>query len=204
MIKERPPLPKRLRSPLNNIHAGSRRRFLATGAAALGAAIGMTSRTLSAQSVLVTPERTLSFYNLHTGEALKAAYWAEGKYLPESLKAIDHLLRDYRNDEIKPIDVGLLNLLYTLTRQLGTSQPIALISGYRSPATNAMLHARSGEVAKHSLHTDGMAVDIRIAGLELGHLHHAAMALQGGGVGYYPQSGFVHLDVGRVRHWTGS
>lgn len=195
---------KRLRNSLSCTHSNSRRRFLAIGAGAFVTAAGMTSRSVFAQSAIITPERTLSFYNLHTGENLKTAYWVEGEYIPESLSDINHLLRDFRNDEIKPINLGLLNLLHDITQRLGTSKPIQLISGYRSPSTNAKLHDRSSGVAKHSLHMDGMAADIRIPGHDLSELHKVAAAMQGGGVGYYPKSDFVHVDVGRVRYWTGA
>jgi len=196
---------KRLKNSLSCTHSDSRRRFLAFGAGALvTAAAGMTSRSASAQSAIITPERTLSIYNLHTGENLKTAYWVQGEYIPESLTDINHLLRDFRNNEIKPIHLGLLNLLHDITERLGTSKPIQLISGYRSPATNAQLHARSSGVAKHSLHMDAMAADIRIPGHDLSELHKVAMAMQGGGVGYYPKSDFVHVDIGRVRYWNGA
>ena len=195
---------KRLRNSLSCTHSNSRRRFLAIGAGAFVTAAGMTSRSVFAQSAIITPERTLSFYNLHTGENLKTAYWVDGEYIPESLSDINHLLRDFRNDEIKPINLGLLNLLHDITQRLGTSKPIQLISGYRSPSTNAKLHDRSSGVAKHSLHMDGMAADIRIPGHDLSELHKVAAAMQGGGVGYYPKSDFVHVDVGRVRYWTGA
>lgn len=195
---------KRLKNSLSCTHSNSRRRFLAIGAGAFVTAAGMTSRSVFAQSAIITPERTLSFYNLHTGENLKTAYWVEGEYIPEALSDINHLLRDFRNDEIKPINLSLLNLLHDITQRLGTSKPIQLISGYRSSSTNAKLHDRSSGVAKHSLHMDGMAADIRIPGHDLSELHKVAAAMQGGGVGYYPKSDFVHVDVGRVRYWTGA
>jgi len=194
---------KCLRNSLSCTHSDSRRRFL-IGTGTLVAAAAITSRPVFAQSTTITPERTLSFYNLNTGESLKTVYWAEGKYIPESLSDINHLLRDFRNDEIKPIDLTLLNLLHAITLQLDTSKPVQLISGYRSPSTNALLHSRSTGVAKHSLHMDGMAADIRIPGHGLRELHEVAVAMHGGGVGYYPQSDFVHVDVGPVRYWTGA
>ncbi|MGC2457862.1 MAG: YcbK family protein [Gallionellaceae bacterium] len=193
---------KRLRNSLSCTHSSSRRRFL-IGAGALVTAAAITSRCAFAQSIIITPERTLSLYNLHTGETLKTTYWMEGEYIPESLSDINHLLRDFRNGEIKPIDPGLLDLLHAITLRLGTSKPIQLVSGYRSPATNALLHAHSSGVAKHSLHMDGMAADIRIPGHDLRELHKVAVAMHGGGVGYYSQSDFVHVDVGHVRYWTG-
>lgn len=186
-------------------HSSSRRHFLAiSSGASLVAAAGMTSRSVFAQSTMIAAERTLSFSNLHTGENLKVAYWAEGEYIAKSLAEINYLLRDFRNGEIKEIDLGLLNLLHAITLRLGTSKPIELISGYRSPVTNLMLHAHSSGVAKHSLHMEGMAADIRIPGHDLRELYEVAVAMRGGGVGYYTQSDFVHVDVGRLRYWTGS
>lgn len=195
---------KRLRNSLNCTHSDSRRRFLAVGGGALVAAAAIASRPVFAQSLIIAPERTLCFYNLHTGESLKTAYWVEGEYIPESLTDINHLMRDFRNNEIKPIDLNLLNLLHAITLQLDTSKPVQLISGYRSPSTNALLHAHSSGVAKHSLHMDGMAADIRIPGHDLRELHKVAIAMQRGGVGYYPRSDFVHVDVGHLRYWTGA
>ncbi|MHB1656155.1 MAG: YcbK family protein [Burkholderiales bacterium] len=196
-------LSNHVKQPVGRSPSCGRRRFLAMSVGALAVA-GMRSRPAFAESALLMPERTLSFSNLHTGENLKVAYWAEGGYVAKSLSEINYLLRDFRNGEIKEIDLGLLNLLHAVTLRLGTSGPIELISGYRSPATNSMLHARSGGVAKHSLHMEGMAADIRIPGHDLRELHEVAVAMRGGGVGYYPQSGFVHVDVGRPRYWTGA
>jgi uncharacterized protein YcbK (DUF882 family) len=194
---------KRLKNSLDCDHSDSRRSFL-KGGAALVAATAIGSRPAFAKSLTIAPERMLSFYNLHTGESLKTAYWVEGEYIPQSLTDINHLMRDFRKNEIKPIDLNLLNLLNAITLQLGTSKPIQLISGYRSPSTNASLHAHSSGVAKHSLHMEAKAADIRIPGHDLRELHKVAMAMQGGGVGYYPHSDFVHVDAGRVRYWTGS
>ena len=145
--------------------------------------------------------RELAFYNLHTGESLKTDYWAEGDYLPDAMADIDHILRDFRTNQVLPIDPQLLDLLNGLRSTLGTAQRFQIISGYRSPATNFTLAANSDGVAKGSLHMQGKAIDLRIEGTALGDLRQAAMGLQGGGVGYYPKSNFVHIDVGRVRHW---
>lgn len=150
-----------------------------------------------------TGKRSLAFENIHTGERLKLDYWAEGQYLPDAMAEVDKLLRDFRTGEIHPIDSSLLDLLSVLRAQLETSAPLTVISGYRSPVTNAMLrseHEHSG-VASKSLHMRGMAIDIRIAGRPLASVRAAALAQRGGGVGYYPQSDFVHVDVGRVRTW---
>lgn len=147
--------------------------------------------------------RELSFDNVHTGEKLKVEYWADGQYLPDALTEINHLLRDFRTGQVHAIAPQLLDLLSRLRGRLETSRPINVISGYRSPITNAMLqaeHEHSG-VASKSLHMQGMAIDIRIPGRELADLHVAALAERSGGVGYYPASDFVHMDVGRVRSW---
>lgn len=146
-------------------------------------------------------ERRLGFNNLHTGETLDLPYWIEGEYVPESLAEINHLLRDHRNNQVAVIDPRLLDLLYRVRDVLDTSQPLQVISGYRSPASNQMMAGQSSGVAKHSLHMDGKAIDIRIPGIQLAELRQAGLQLQGGGVGYYPESNFVHLDVGRVRTW---
>ena len=132
------------------------------------------------------------------------AYCCGGEYQPEALKEINHILRDFRANEIKPIDPGLLDLLHELGGTLETDQPFHIISGYRSPHTNAMLRARGGEhtgVASSSLHMVGKAIDIRVPGVKLDHLRGAARSLKLGGVGYYPSSNFVHVDTGRVRAW---
>jgi uncharacterized protein YcbK (DUF882 family) len=147
--------------------------------------------------------RQLSFDNLHTGEKLKVEYWAEGQYLQDALEQVNHVLRDFRSGDVHPIAPRLLDLLSGLRVLLETTEPVSIISGYRSPKTNAMLRGErehSG-VASKSLHMQGMAIDIRIAGRSLAALRTAALSQRVGGVGYYPQSDFVHLDVGRVRRW---
>lgn len=180
------------------------RRNLLKSSMALALA-GLSSRPVLAayrpQDAKDTIVRELAFYNLHTGENLKAEYWSEGGYIPDALAGIDHILRDFRTDEVLPMDPQLLDLLHSLRSTLGTNQPFQIISGYRSPKTNANLAANSGGVAKRSLHMQGKAIDIRIEGTPLKHVREAAIALQGGGVGYYPGSNFVHMDVGRIRTW---
>lgn len=151
----------------------------------------------------VASVRKLAFDNLHTGERLTLEYWAEGAYVPEALTSINHLLRDFRTGDVHVIEPRLLDLLNVLQTKLETTSPFSVISGYRSPTTNAALraeHEHSG-VASKSLHMQGMAIDIRVAGRSLEAVHKTALALQAGGVGYYPQSDFVHVDVGRVRTW---
>ena len=179
----------------------TRRGFLKLGAAALVAA-SIPGKALA--DIAATPERTLSFYHLHTGEQLNATYWADGSYQQQGLAEIYNLLRDFRTGVVNPIDTQLLDLLHSLALKLDANKPFHVISGYRSPKTNAMLAKHSTGVAKHSLHMDGLAVDIRLPGRSLSSLHRAALSMKAGGVGYYPVSDFVHVDVGRVRRWNGT
>ncbi len=147
--------------------------------------------------------RSLSFNNIHTGERLAVDYWVDGAYQPDALSEVNHVLRDFRTGDVHAIEPRLLDLLTRIRARLETNKPVQVISGYRSPLTNAMLrgkHEHSG-VASKSLHMQGMAIDIRLADCDLQTLHRAALAERSGGVGYYPESDFVHVDVGRVRHW---
>lgn len=183
---------------MGDVVSTGRRRFLTAGAALLGAA----AMPRMALALPTRGERKLSFYNTHTGEWLKTVYWADGHYLPESLAQVNKLLRDFRTGEIKPIDKALLDQLVrvrALTEADG--KPFHIISGYRSPKTNTMLHAHSSAVATKSLHQLGKAIDIRIPGVDLDRLRKAALSMQAGGVGYYPDPQFVHMDTGRVRFW---
>jgi len=184
--------------------ARGRRRFLALGAA--GLALPFLSRLpslASARSITASlpPDRSLSFYNTHTGESATVEFCRAGRLIPDALAKIDHILRDHRTGEIKPMDVRLLDLLYVLARTLGTEKPYHVISGFRSPRTNDHLRARGEGVAARSLHLVGKAVDVRVPGIALRDLYRAAIKLGGGGVGIYPASDFVHIDVGRVRTW---
>jgi uncharacterized protein YcbK (DUF882 family) len=164
----------------------------------------LLARTATPSSTLVPQARRLAFDNLHTGEKLDIAYWENGAYVPDALAAVNHVLRDHRNNEVHRIDPDLLDLLTALSRRVDAGPRFEVISGYRSPETNALLHAESSEVAKASLHTVGMAIDIRMTDRSLPYLHDAALSLGMGGVGYYPTSDFVHVDVGRVRRWSGT
>jgi uncharacterized protein YcbK (DUF882 family) len=179
-------------------HTLSRRSLLKLGM--LAAALPVPA--LANQGLSGT-ERRLHFHNLYTGEKSDLAYWVEGNYVPESLAEINRILRDHRTDEVAAIDTRLLDLLYHVSAAVGTAQPFEVISGYRSPASNQMLVENTTGVVRHSLHMEGKAIDIRLADIALADLQRAALLLQGGGVGYYPDSNFVHLDVGRVRAWAG-
>lgn len=141
-------------------------------------------------------EKAVKFYHIYTGEQLRTVYWRHGKYLPGALREVDYLLRDYHTNEVKPIDPQVLDLLYTMSKLLGTNAPFQVLSGYRSPATNAKLRRHERAVAVHSLHMEGKAVDIRLPGRTLVGVRRVALAIQAGGVGYYPHQNFLHVDTG--------
>jgi uncharacterized protein YcbK (DUF882 family) len=174
----------------------SRRRFLTTVAAA--APLVAAPRLLFADPLA---PRSLNFTHTHTGERLAIEYFRGGRYEPQALSTVNHFLRDFRTGDVHAIDARLLDLLHTLADVTGTSRPFQVISGYRSPATNAMLRQHSEAVAAGSLHMAGQAIDIRLADVPLPRLRSAALDLARGGVGFYPASDFVHVDTGRVRHW---
>jgi len=174
----------------------NRREFLKWSLAGGAALVGAQSWGQS-----LPPERSLKFYNTHTGEKLAATYWADGQYLSGELAAIDRLLRDHRSGDVFALDRRLFDILYALQQRTGARGTYEVISGYRSPATNDSLRRRGGGVARDSLHTHGQAIDIRLTGVALADLHRAALGLRAGGVGNYPTSNFIHLDTGRVRAW---
>ncbi len=155
----------------------------------------------AALSKLFSAERKLSFYNTHTGENIKAVYSEQGAYVTQALTDINYILRDFRTGEVKEIDTALLDLLFTLQQKLESNGPFHVISGYRSQKTNSLLCALNNGVARNSLHIQGKAIDIRLPGYDLKTLQRMAIELRSGGVGYYPKSDFVHVDVGRVRYW---
>lgn len=175
----------------------SRRRIIVGGAALVLA----SSIINPVEAAVRAGERRLAFQNLHTGERLKTVYWQGGSYVRSALEQINHIMRDYRTNQVKQIDPKLLDLLHRLQALLDTEEPFQIVSGYRSPKTNAKLAAHSGGVAKRSMHVKGKAVDIRLDSRDIAQIRKAALALKGGGVGYYPKSDFVHVDVGRVRSW---
>jgi uncharacterized protein YcbK (DUF882 family) len=179
----------------------TRRTLLKVG---LLAAVGLSlpTRVMASLPSPRVQEKAVSLYNIHTGESLtRAVYWAEGSFVPETMQEINFLLRDYRTGDVKDMEPALYDLLFSLRRKLGVTAPFHVISGYRSPATNAMLRAAGSGVARNSLHMQGKAIDVRLPGVELQTLHRVAIGLKRGGVGYYPNSDFVHVDIGRVRYW---
>lgn len=175
----------------------SRRRLL--GWTVPVAAVGLVAPPVLASA----PKRvrSLSLRNLHTDERVAVDYWIDGWYSPDALAEINHLMRDFRTGEVHPMDRELLDLLHRVHNAMESDADFEVFSAYRSPRTNAMLARRNSRVAKQSLHMRGMAADVRLPGRRLGHLRRAAKSLRLGGVGYYPKSGFVHLDVGRPRFW---
>jgi uncharacterized protein YcbK (DUF882 family) len=146
-------------------------------------------------------ERSLSLLNTHTDESLATTYWADGEYIQGAVEEINFILRDHRSGETYSMDEQLIDLLYVLQSQTGSKGSFHIISGYRSPATNSMLNKKSSGVAKRSYHMQGKAIDVRLPGCDLKNLHAAALSLKAGGVGYYPSSDFIHVDVGPVRRW---
>ena len=147
--------------------------------------------------------RTLSMHHMHTGEDLTIAYKRNGQYDDEALEKINWFLRDWRRQEKTRMDPHLLDVIWEVYREVGGSEPIQIVCGYRSPSTNSMLRRRSSGVARFSQHMLGKAMDFYIPGVPLEQQRYAGLRLQRGGVGYYPSSGspFVHLDIGNVRHW---
>ena len=172
----------------------NRRYFLGLGLVVAGAA-------LTPAAFAATLPRRLTFYHTHTGETLTATYWDRGRYVPGALSHIDYILRDFISGEERIIDRRLLDLLVELHRRTGSQAPFEIISGYRSPATNAWLYAHTDGVDKNSFHMKGMAIDIRLRDVPLRRLHATALAMKAGGVGMYPASDFVHVDTGPVRYW---
>ena len=179
----------------------SRRRFLSLGGAVLSLPFLSRLSAFASSEPFLPPDRGLSFYNIQTGESATVEYCRSGCIISPSLEKIKYILRDHRTGETKDIDVRLLDLLNALSRKTSADVPFHVISGYRSPHTNASLRANARGVAENSLHLLGQAIDIRLPGYKLEDLYRAAVSLRGGGVGIYPGSNFVHVDVGRVRTW---
>lgn len=184
-----------------------RRRFLQQCAAVSAAGMtGLSNQVFASQKsdVVDGPDRTLNLYNIHTGETATSTFWSQGQFIDSEIEMLDLLVRDFRANDVISMDRQLYQDLFVLQETLAPNQPMYIISGYRSPKTNAALRNAGSGVAKKSLHMQGRAIDIRIPGVSNAELHKAALALKSGGVGYYPNSGFIHMDTGRVRRWQGS
>lgn len=164
--------------------------------AAVAAPVGMPALALGKGNY-----RTLSLVNHRTAEKLQTVYWIDGEYVPEALQAFNYILRDWRLDLITQMDARTIDVMAATWKLLETSEPFEVISGYRSPQTNAMLRRKSRGVAKNSYHTRGMAVDLTLETRNVRQISSAALSLQAGGVGKYSRSKFVHVDSGPVRDW---
>ena len=157
--------------------------------------------TLPVYTIADTGERLLSFYNTHTHERLTVIYKNGNQYKPEALKKINYILRDHRSSDIYPMDPKLMDFLYDLLTKVDNHGEVHIISGYRSPKTNAKLRQKSKGVAGGSMHMKGKALDFRLPGTDTAVLRDTARAMKRGGVGYYRKSDFIQIDTGRVRNW---
>ena len=163
----------------------------------------LTAYTSLSQGTTASGERELSFYHTHTGKHLNVVYWQDGNYVGSALEEINAFLSDFRTGDRVEMDPALLDVIYDVRESLGSSGTYQIISAYRSPETNEMLRNRSASsgVARKSQHVLGKAIDVRLEGVKTPELRDAAIRLQRGGVGYYENSDFVHMDTGRVRRW---
>lgn len=147
--------------------------------------------------------RRIRMYSGRTGERIDMIYWVDGKYIKDAVKEINHFMRDWRTDQSIDIDLRTIDIMAAAHNLLDVNEPYMLLSGYRSPQTNAMLRRRSRGVAKNSLHMKGQAADLRLASRSVSQMAKAAMSCRAGGVGQYYRSNFVHMDCGDVRTWRG-
>lgn len=147
--------------------------------------------------------RRIRMYSGRTGERMDTIYWVDGKYIPEAVNEINHFMRDWRTNGVKSMDLRTIDIMSAAHGMMDASEPYLLLSGYRSPQTNAMLRSRSRNVAKNSLHMKGQAADLRLSSRSVHQMAKAAAACRGGGVGKYSGSNFVHMDCGIVRTWGG-
>lgn len=178
-----------------------RRKVLKMGLAGLAGLAAGFANILPAKA-RETIGYSISLKNAHTGETFNGVYRVGGYYVPRAFRKINHIMRDNRSNDLHPIDPRLIDVLAKLQKRCDCSQPLTVLSGYRSPATNAMLRRISRNVARNSYHMRGQAADIRVPGSSAGDVHNVAKSLGAGGVGYYPNRQFVHVDTGDVRHWV--
>ena len=182
-----------------------RRRFIghATRAAGTAALSGLgASGLVQAATPGAAAGRSLEFVHTHTGERIGLVFAVGRDYVQDALSALDRFLRDHYTGDVGRMDPQLFDLLHRTRGLVGSHAPFEVISGYRCPLTNDRLRSTGGGgVARHSLHMEGRAIDVRLPGVKLADLRDAALSLKGGGVGFYAREGFVHLDTGRVRAW---
>ncbi|WP_170398927.1 YcbK family protein [Ruegeria arenilitoris] len=147
--------------------------------------------------------RRIRMYSGRTGERIDMIYWVDGKYIKDAVKEVNQFMRDWRTDQVKDMDLRTIDIMAASHNLLDVNEPYMLLSGYRSPQTNAMLRSRSRRVAKNSLHMKGQAADLRLSSRSVSQMAKAAMSCRAGGVGKYSRSNFVHMDCGQVRSWGG-
>ncbi len=167
--------------------------------------IGAMVPLVGARDVLAANNQStwrVSFRNSHTEESFSGVYRVGDKYLPEAFERINYVLRDFRTQEVFPMDPHIIDIISIIERKMGVETPLHVLSGYRSPKTNAMLGRKSRAVASNSFHMYGQALDIRFPDHSTRKLRNVARSLEAGGVGYYPRSNFVHVDTGTVRTWV--
>lgn len=180
----------------------NRRNFLKASLAGVFVLLGSTPAFPKTAELDPAPEGHLSLFNTHNQERLTVAYrTANGEYDPEAITAINRILRCHYTNEVKEMDVRVIEYLNKVDKDLGGGHEIHIISGYRSPAYNSLLRREGRHVAGHSLHMKGKAIDIAIPNVGLDRLRRTALNLHSGGVGYYPGAGFVHIDSGAFRTW---
>ena len=195
------------KAPDRSVADMTRRSFISFGSkAALGTLLvpAVASPVMAAvfsNGKVSRGARRVSFRNQHTGEIFSGVYRVGDKYLPDAFERINVVLRDFRSNEVFPIDPRVIDIIYTVHGMTDTSEPYEVLSGYRCPKTNAMLREVGGGVAKNSLHMTGQAIDLRIPGYSTTRVRDLAKTLKAGGVGYYAKSDFVHMDSGDIRHW---
>lgn len=192
------------KKPAKSLANPTRRRFMALGGGLAVASFAALSLPAQALSFYDDSRRVLTFFNTHTQEVVGGNYFSGGAYNPQVLRQFCYILRDFRAGEAVEMDPRLFDVLHRLQATVQNFSRIEIISGYRSPSTNRWLAAQSHGVAKNSYHMRGQAIDLRLAGTPLTHLHRAALSLAAGGVGYYPASDFVHVDTGPLRSWGNS
>ena len=188
---------------VNDLKLLNRRQILRSGGLLAASSLFLPKFAWAqATSAVKSKEKVLHLYQVNTGEFFKGPYWAEGAYIDEQLKQLNHVLRDWRTGETIEMNQDLLDLLHALAEQYDSAKPIEVICGYRSKKTNERLRRMKRGVAKHSRHITGHAVDFRIPGVRLSEVRKAALAQKAGGVGYYPRSDFVHVDIrNRLARW---
>ncbi len=188
-----------IRAPKTTMTMTTIQRRTLIGLALVGLAV--TATVAPPRDVRAADARQLSFYHTHTHQSLDVVYYENGEYVDSALTEINRFLKDFRTGDIAEMDPKLLDILHDVRNELGSNETYEVISAYRSPRTNELLRSKSGGVARNSQHLLGNAIDVRLRGVRIEKLRDTALDMQRGGVGFYKQSDFVHVDTGRVRRW---